>query len=155
MWKIEKILAPTDLSELSRAGIQGALELAESQAAEVVVYSVVEYPERYARGPEGMTPGAISVKSVDEVLNIRSEKLNRFLQTGFPELLRKVNVRIDVALGTASENIVEKAEQENVDIVVMSTQGRTGLERVMMGSVTEQVVRRSPCQVLSVRPAVA
>lgn len=153
MWKIRKILAPTDLSHLSRVGVRGALELAESQAAEVIVYSVVEYPESYSRGPEGTAPGATGVKSVDEVVTERLKKLEKFLETVFPELMCRIKVQVDVDLGTASENIVDKAAQENVDIIVMSTRGRIGLERIMMGSVTEQVVRHSPCQVLSMRVA--
>jgi universal stress protein A len=155
MWKVKKILAPTDLSRLSQAGVRGALELADSQGAEVVVFSVVEYPDSYSRPTEELSPGSVGVRSVDEILGGRAVKLERFLGRYFPDLIQKVKVRWEVALGDVYESIVEKAAQERVDIVVMSTRGRTGLERILLGSVTEQVVRRSPCQVLSVRQAAA
>jgi nucleotide-binding universal stress UspA family protein len=155
MWKVRKILAPTDLSKLSEAGVRSALELAESQGAEVVVYSVVEFPATYSQRPEELSPAAFGTRPVQEILEDRTEKLDRFLKSAFPELLPRVSVRIDVALGTAEENILEKAAQEGVDLVVMSTQGRTGLGRAFMGSVTETIVRRSPCKVLSVSPAAA
>jgi universal stress protein A len=153
MWKVRKILAPTDLSKLSEAGVRSAFELGESQGAEVVVYSVVEFPGTFSQQPEELTPAAFGVRSVEEILNDRTEKLDRFLKNAFPELLPRVNVSIDVALGAADENILAKAAQERADLIVMSTQGRTGLGRAIMGSVTEKVVRRSPCKVLSVSPA--
>lgn len=152
MWKVKKILAPTDLSELSLAGLRAALELAESQDAEVIVYSVVKGPDAYARQPESLTPGSIGVRPVEEILTARTEEVQACLQQAFPDLLRKIKVRCAANLGSPDENIVEKAAQEGIDIIVMSTQGRTGLGRMLLGSVTEKVVRHSPCQVLSVRP---
>lgn len=153
MWKIQKILAPTDLSELSRAGLRYAFEMAESHQAEVVVYSVVEYKEAYRPLPEETTPASIRVKSVETVINERKENLEAFLRDSFAQFLDKVQVRLEVELGSASENIIEKAAKEAVDVIVMSTHGRTGLGRMLIGSVTEQVVRHSPSAVLSVRPA--
>jgi universal stress protein A len=153
MWKVKKILAPTDLSELSQAGLRTALELAVSQGAEVVVYSVVEGPDAYARQPESLTPGSIGVRPVEEILRARREEVQAHLQQAFPDLVQKLHVRFETNLGSPDENIVEKAAQEGVDIIVMSTQGRTGLGRMLLGSVTEKVVRHAPCQVLSVRPS--
>jgi nucleotide-binding universal stress UspA family protein len=51
--------------------------------------------------------------------------------------------------------IVKKAEEENADLIVMSTHGRTGIEQLMLGSVTAKVVARASCPVLSIRPAKA
>jgi nucleotide-binding universal stress UspA family protein len=57
-----------------------------------------------------------------------------------------------VEVGSPDENIVEKVNEENVDLIVISTHGRTGLSHMLTGSVTENVVRKSPCPVLSIRP---
>lgn len=152
MWRVKKILAPTDLSELSRAGLRYAFEMAASQQSEVVVYSVVEYKEAYPPPPEETSPASIRVKSVETVINERKENLRKFLQGNFAELLGKLEVRLEVELGSAFENIIEKAARESVDLIVMSTHGRTGLDRFIIGSVTEHVVRHSPSAVLSVRP---
>jgi nucleotide-binding universal stress UspA family protein len=57
-----------------------------------------------------------------------------------------------VRTGAAWEEIVRVAVEEHADMIVMGTQGRTGLERFMLGSVAERVIRRAPCPVLTVRP---
>jgi len=56
-------------------------------------------------------------------------------------------------VGVPYRDIVRKAADENADLIVMSTHGRTGLEQVMLGSVTAKVVARATCPVLSLRPA--
>ena len=56
-----------------------------------------------------------------------------------------------VKVGAAWEEIIRVAAEEHADMIVMATQGRTGLERFMLGSVADRVVRRAPCPVLTVR----
>ena len=56
-------------------------------------------------------------------------------------------------MGSPSLKIVETAEAEHVDLIVMATHGRTGLSHLMVGSVAERVVRTAPCPVLTIRPA--
>ena len=56
-------------------------------------------------------------------------------------------------MGVPYRDIVRKAADENCDLIVMSTHGRTGFEQVMLGSVTAKVVARAICPVLSIRPA--
>lgn len=74
------------------------------------------------------------------------------MREAFPELLSKVNVRQEVGVGTPHEMIVERAEKKDVDMIVISTHGRTALAHMFIDSVTEQVVRRSVGPVLSIRP---
>jgi universal stress protein A len=80
------------------------------------------------------------------------DRIEKFLKETFPDLISKVKVRQEVEIGVAHERIVEKAAKEGVDMIVMSTHGRTGLLHMLMGSVAEQVVRQAPCPVLSIRP---
>lgn len=58
-------------------------------------------------------------------------------------------------VGTPSAKIIEVARAENVDLIVMATHGRTGLDHLVMGSVAERVVRMAPCPVLTIRPTAA
>ena len=55
-------------------------------------------------------------------------------------------------MGLAYKNIVERARDDGADLIVMSTHGRTGFSHVLLGSVTEKVVRTAPCAVVSIRP---
>jgi nucleotide-binding universal stress UspA family protein len=64
----------------------------------------------------------------------------------------KVKVRQIVEIGVPYNAIVEKAEEEGVDMIVMSTHGRTGFDHMLIGGVTEKVVRRATRPVLSIRP---
>jgi nucleotide-binding universal stress UspA family protein len=79
--------------------------------------------------------------------------LDKFMSEGFADCIDLVEVRQVVEFGGTFKNIVEMAEQEKVDIIVMATHGRTGLDHVILGSVAEKVVARSSCPVLVV-PAV-
>jgi len=142
MKKVEKILAPTDLSELSRVGLDYALELARGWGAEVTVYHVANAAEL----------ANYKAFSLEDLLNKHEKSVAGFLNTHFAELLRLVEVRQKVAMGSPAENILDEAEREGSDLIVMSTHGRTGLAHVLMGSVTEQVVRNAACPVFSIHP---
>jgi len=142
MKKVEKILAPTDLSELSRVGLEYALELARGWGAEVTVYHVANAAEL----------ANYKAYSLEDLLNKHRKSLGQFLNENFAELLPLVEVRQKVEIGSPATNIVEEAERETSDLIVMSTHGRTGLAHVLMGSVTEQVVRGAACPVFSIHP---
>ena len=64
-----------------------------------------------------------------------------------------VEVRQKVELGTTYSNIAEMAEREAVDVVMMSTHGRTGLDHILLGSVTEKVIAHAHCPVLAIPAA--
>ena len=151
MKKIKKILAPTDLSELSKVGVRYALEMAESEGAEVVVFYVSDYAEAL---PSSFTE-QVSIhprfETVDKFINNHKKKIHEFLVKNFSDLVTKVKVHPEADVGVDYKKIVERAEKECADIIVMSTHGRTGFGHMLIGSVTEQVVRRSGCPVLSVR----
>lgn len=154
MDRIKKILAPTDLSELSQVGVRYALNLARTLSAEVTVYHVVDsneiarYGEKIRRGlgDYQFSPGA-------PILDQYQLALSRFLNEHFSDLLPRVKLREKVEMGLPEKNIVEEAKKEGVDLIIISTHGRTGLSHMLLGSVTEKVVRTAPCPVLSIRPA--
>jgi nucleotide-binding universal stress UspA family protein len=143
MNKIEKILAPTDLSDLSCIGLRYAMETASEGAAEVVVYLTVPIGEDWFPSSEGNNPARDYVAR-EKIM------LDKFLREKFADELGRLKITQKVAVGAAASSIVEFAEHEKVDMIVMSTHGRTGLSHILIGSVTEKVVERAPCPVLVV-----
>lgn len=143
MNKIEKILAPTDLSDLSCIRLRYAMEAAGEGKAEVVVYLAVPIGEDWFPSSEGASP---------ERDYVAKEKimLDKFVRDKFADELGRLKITQKVAVGAAHSSIVEFAENEKVDLIVMSTHGRTGLGHILIGSVTEKVVERAPCPVLVV-----
>lgn len=150
METIKRILAPTDLSELSQVGVRYALNLAKAVGAEVTVYHVVSSEELLWYGEKIKEKTAFGPPY--SVLEKYQSALAQFLKTHFSELTSSVKVHAKVELGKPDENIVEEAKKEGVDLIVISTHGRTGLSHMLLGSVTEKVVRHAPCPVLSIRP---
>jgi nucleotide-binding universal stress UspA family protein len=146
--KIRKILAPTDLSELSLAGLNYALELAQSQGAEVILYYVVGIAENWVSGRDEYEFDPVRGLVEDQRL-----LLDRFVREKVSDHGAKVQMRQIVEIGVPYKAIVEKAEEEGVDMIVMSTHGRTGFDHMLIGGVTEKVVRRANCPVLTIRPA--
>ena len=144
---IKKILAPTDLSDLSQSGVRYALELARALGAEVVVYYVVCLDEFIRYELLHLRPVLL-----DNVLEKYRLQVGNFLKSAFADLLPLVEPRILVELGNPDEDIVAKANREGMDLIVISTHGRTGLSHMFTGSVTENVVRHASCPVLSIRP---
>jgi nucleotide-binding universal stress UspA family protein len=149
--QIRKILAPVDLSNLSKLGLRYALEIAQSQQAEVVVYNILTVEETpFPQGAEEWVAKQTELPKVKRTLDRRRKQLERFLADEFD--VQNHKVRLEVEIGTPYKKIVEKAQREGVDMIVMSTHGRTGVMHMLIGSVTERVVRRAPCPVLSVPP---
>ena len=140
MNKIEKILAPTDLSELSALGVRYALELSRGWGAEVTVYHIAD----------GAELASCKAFSLQDLIEKHKKSLSQFLTDHFAELLPLVEVREKVEVGEPAASILAEAEKAGSDLIVMSTHGRTGLAHLLMGSVTEEVVRNAVCPVFSV-----
>ncbi|HEX9880422.1 MAG TPA: universal stress protein [Candidatus Binatia bacterium] len=152
MEKITKILAPTDLSEQSRVGVRHAMELAKVLGAEVTVYHVISQGELMhyhheiyqGRDQEELRP-------LRHPLETYTKALTEYMRS-FSDLTSQVKVKERVEMGVPVSNIVNLAENEKVNLIVISTHGRTGLSHMLVGSVTEKVVRLARCPVLSVHP---
>lgn len=145
---IRHILAPTDFSEFSKQAIDYALGLARTFRAKLTLLHVVELP---AYSIEGYMPHNLGAALLEDLDRESRLELARLL----PEAeAANVEVRRQVDLGTPYRKIVETAEAEKVDLIVMATHGRTGLSHLVMGSVAERVVRTAPCPVLTMRPTV-
>jgi nucleotide-binding universal stress UspA family protein len=143
MHKVKKILAPTDLTDTSIAGIRYALETARDGNAEVLVYHVIDVGDPFQEERMRLGPHR-------DMLENGRRVLDKFLAEHFAELIDLVEVRQAVEFGEPYRNIVRKAAEEGADMLVMSTHGRTGMDRLMWGSIAEKVVAHAPCAVVVV-----
>jgi nucleotide-binding universal stress UspA family protein len=156
MKQLKKLLAPTDLSSLARAGIRFALETAQACGVEIIVYHVISYEDEAFPVHHGAELWAATSKSSEEIQELiwkRKQEVHEYLIDNFSDVLSGLKIREEVEIGIPDKMIVEKAAAEGVDMIVMSTHGRTGLRHFLIGSVTEQVIRHATCPVLSVRPS--
>jgi len=144
--KASKILAPTDLSDLSRPALRYALELAIERRAAVIVYHVISEDSDWLGSDDKLNPA-------NALLPQQRERLHAFITEHFAGMMDQVELTEIVEAGVPYNKIVEKAQSENADLIVMSTHGRTGFQQVLLGSVTAKVVARAGCPVLSMRPA--
>jgi nucleotide-binding universal stress UspA family protein len=140
MLPLGTVLHPTDFSENSEFAFRVACALARDYNARLILLHVMAPPMViYAGGPvpAEMWP------SIDEV----QEKLHELEGHA-----HRVRVESQVMEGDAVDMILRAAEETHSDVIVMGTHGRTGLGRLLMGSVAEAVIRKAPCPVLSVKP---
>ncbi len=135
--KFEKILFPTDFSTSSDAGLEFASALARDLGAKMIIVHVEEPPVVYGTGE--MYYG---------IPNPDSEALMDMLEAVKPTD-PSVPYEHRLVTGDPATEIVRLAEDNDVDMIVMGTHGRTGLRRILMGSVAEAVVRRAACPVLT------
>ncbi len=143
MSKVKKILAPTDYSDLSCVGLRRAFETAHESGAELIVLHVIDMSNDWFGKHENLGPARTLMAE-------QTEFLDKFLREKFGELMNLVEVRQKVELGAAHVNIADLAGREAVDLVIMSTHGRTGLDHILLGSVTEKVIAHAPCPVLAI-----
>jgi nucleotide-binding universal stress UspA family protein len=142
MLSIQAILHPTDFSPGSEYAFQLACSLARDHGARLIVLHVVQppaaaYGEMFIDLP---SEGIVGIKE-------RAQEAFRQLLTPDPQ----VPVETRVEEGDAATQIVRVAEETRCGLIVMGTHGRTALGRLLMGSVAEQVLRKAPCPVLTVK----
>lgn len=134
-----KVLLATDASEKGAAAADRALELAQTYSSELMVVAVREVPGQIF-GEE-----ATVVAEVKDKLPEHIEAVTKAAQS------LKIRVKGQILEGTPYSNIVNCAQQEKAELIVMGSHGRTGLTRLLMGSVTERVIGHAPCPVLVVK----
>jgi nucleotide-binding universal stress UspA family protein len=139
----EDVLLPTDGSEGTTAATTHAAELAETYDATVHVLSVADSRNRFESPTSGIAPEAW-----DEAQRDQAEAA---IDATAEALGDGVDVHRVLREGVPHEEIVAYVDDADVDVVVMGTHGRTGLDHYLIGSVTEKVVRQSTAPVLSVR----
>jgi nucleotide-binding universal stress UspA family protein len=141
MLPIKTILHPTDFSQQSEYALEMACSLARDHGARLLVLHVFQ-PPLPALGGEPPIPPQPEEYSWEDV----RAQLSRV-----PASDPKVPVQHRLEQGDAVGEILRVAQESACDLIVMGTHGRTGLVRLLLGSVAEQVVRKAPCPVLTVK----
>ena len=136
---IRRILLATDLSSASEKAAEEALELARALRADLLVVSVID-PTTRGPGPH--------VARMDQRRAAREVAAQALVVRG-----RRAGVAVEFLVweGEPGPAIIEAAEAERADLLVVGTRGRSRVERMVLGSVSDHVVRHAPCPVLIVR----
>jgi len=152
MDSITNILAPTDLSLLSAKGLVYAGNLAKVTGAQVIVGHVVPTDEfvSHARLLEARYATARIEEQLSHLVERHRQLLHDFLNRHLLSSVSDLAIREIVEMGDPHRLIVEWVKKNAVDLIVMSTHGRSGLPRMMLGSVTEKVLRNAHCPVLAI-----
>jgi len=143
----ETILCPVDFSDISAH----ALHAASLLAARCGPAKIVAMYANWLETPPYFTAGRISDLQTEfrESLRLAEESLEMFVRSTLGERVDSVELRTVEAL--PADGILQLAAQTDADLIVMGTHGRSGLNRWMLGSVAERVLRESPVPVLTVR----
>jgi nucleotide-binding universal stress UspA family protein len=145
MLEIKKILFPVDFSEAVDELVPFALTLAQKFAADLYVLTVTPDMSSFATfyAPHSNIQGF-----QDEVYKGAEKKIDALMH--HLKDARKVETRI--VKGSPAEQIIETAKKEGIDLIVMGTHSRKGLEKAIFGSVCDKVIKSAVCPVLSIPP---
>ena len=141
VFQLKKILVPVDFSACSRKALQYAVPFARQFGSQLVLLHVVE-PFVAVPTPEMLPEDNIQVSTAEA-----EQKLTELGETLGHDVLLTTLVR----KGSPHVEIMDTAKELEIDLVILSTHGRTGLDHVLLGSTAEKVVRRLGCPVLVVR----
>jgi nucleotide-binding universal stress UspA family protein len=143
--EIKSILFPTDFSEGSSQALQYAVDLTTKYGARLYVVHVV-YDLAKATG------WYVPHRSVDEMYKDIQEGAKKELERfGVDDLAQVKNIERIVLTGVPHEEIMNFSKEKKIDLIIMGTHGRKGIDRILFGSTAAQVVRFAPCPVLTVR----
>lgn len=150
---MKTILVPTDFSEQAQAALDLAYGIAKKNSATVQLLSVVEAPQgtSFSAMGEVTTPDGMDSMFFVQLMRRQRERLEKLVKD--PKY-QDIDVEGEVEIGNPFENISQSIADRDVDLVVMGTQGSSGMEEILVGSNTEKVVRRAKCPVLTVKEAV-
>jgi nucleotide-binding universal stress UspA family protein len=141
--RIDRIVVPVDFSEHAQLALAYAEELGDVYGAQLHLLHVVDeviYPDFYP-------PVIPSGSSITEELRDQSLERMKTLLSGFEDTDAAVHVRA----GRAAPEIADFAKDHDADLVVIASHGLAGISHVLLGSVTEQLIRRAPCPVFTVK----
>ena len=145
MIRMKRILCPVDFSDYSRHAVDHAIAIARCYGATVTVLHVFSPAPVAAFGAAGVALGPIVLTNMD-----REQLLADTRRLVDPEKASGVPIEAAVREGHTAGEIVDEAVTMDADLIVIGTHGRTGFERLLLGSVTEKVLRKARCPVLTV-----
>ena len=116
------------------------------------INSAIYSPNGGSLGIGFAIPVSTAKKIMEQIIQNRRRVLDQFVKLAFGTLPAGLRVRAEVDLGVPYRKIIEKATAEKADLIIMSTHGWSGFLHLLIGSVTEKVVSKASCPVLSVHP---
>jgi len=146
---VKKILAPIDFSEHSMNAMRSAMEMAKDVGAEVHLVHVIAPHHHFIP-----LPLATNVEQSRELareaamIEQAEEELARIKKDEFGDSKKVLTFAV---VGHPVQKLVDYAKEQSIDLIVMATHGRSGIEHTLIGGTTEKVVRNSPCSVLVIR----
>lgn len=150
MLPIQAILWPTDESEAAMRALKTAVELAKDFKSKLfalrIITQVPTIPET-GFSSATLTPSFDVALYEQKLIETARDVLQKTLAEQVPQ---SIEVETQVEMGTPAEAIVAFAKKNNISLIVMSTHGRTGMNRFMLGSVTEKTIRLSSVPVLTI-----
>ena len=149
MKTIDKILFPIDFSEAFETLLPWVSTFVNSFEATLYVLFVAQDLRDFS---SFYVPHGNLQQFQEEALNAAQQKMSLTAKKTF-QGFKKVESR--VVQGSPADKIIETAKQEGVDLIIMGTHGRKGLERAIFGSVCDKVVRFAPCPVLTINPTLS
>ncbi|MFZ6017854.1 MAG: universal stress protein [Nitrospirota bacterium] len=143
--EIKRILFPTDFSEGSAHALPYAVDMAKHYGARLyiihVIYDIAKTTGWY-----------VPHVSMDEVYKDMEQAAKKELdKCWFEEMRGFKDIERSVVTGVPYEEIIKFVNENKIDLIVMGTHGRKGIDRILFGSTATQVVRNAPCPVLTVR----
>jgi nucleotide-binding universal stress UspA family protein len=140
--QLKKILVPTDFSETSIRAMNYAASLASNLHAEIILFHSVVAPV-IAGGDMVFTADVSAIRNdaQEQLEKMKEELMSKYL---------KLNVSVSISVGVPAQDIVQKCNNDAIDMVIMGSNGTSGFVEVVFGSVTRSVIGNCPCPVLTV-----
>lgn len=145
--QIKRILFPTDFSQGARAAMDHAVSLARDYDAKLILLYVIQDISI----AEWYIPSSLSVTDLIEDMEKSAwQEMDKWAQEVSAAVRETEKM---VVRGVPFVEIIKTAKEKNIDLIVIGTHGRTGIDHMLFGSTAEKVVRKAPCAVLTVRIA--
>jgi nucleotide-binding universal stress UspA family protein len=142
---IKKVLVPIDFSDYSKDALNYSINFIKCFNAELTLIYVIE-PVIY---PPDISATQISIPPTDvEITKNADASLKQLINKEIPS---DIKVNSVIKTGKPFVEIVETAAEENIDLIIISSHGHSGIEKILFGSTAEKVVRKAPCPVLTLR----
>ena len=146
MKKFKKILFPIDFSEVSSEIVPYVISLADKLKAEVHIIFVV----RRLENCRSIFVSHAAVENFEMEIVLGAEtKMDEFVEAFFNSIIRP---KTKILIGDIIEEIIKYIKTKGIDLVIIGTHGRKGMDRILLGSIADRVIKSSPVPVLSVNP---
>jgi universal stress protein A len=143
MISLKKILCPIDHSDCSKEALKYAVSFAMKDEAKLLLLHIIDI-RSFNEGLDAMSTQIPNEETL--------EQLRVKLLDCIPEEIRDdLDVEAIVIQGIPFAEIISTAKEKEIDMIVIGSHGRTGISHMMLGSVSEKVIRKAPCPVLTVR----